>query len=94
MLLTLSEWYRPEVIFKYATICYVRREKDPETTRLINEKIKYYQEHYSARIMKIETNEVKEISSSDLRRSLMEENETDLLPLSVLSYIKEKGFYK
>jgi nicotinic acid mononucleotide adenylyltransferase len=51
MLLTLSEWYRPEVIFKYATICYVRREKDPETTRLINEKIKYYQEHYSARII-------------------------------------------
>ena len=93
MLLTLSEWYRPERIFELATICYVRRENDEEITRKIDEKVKDYQERYHARIIKIQPSEVKVISSSELRQSLLSGINSDLIPSSVMNYIKEKELY-
>ena len=94
MLLTLSEWVRPERIFELATICYVRREMDKATSVLIDKKIAEYENKYSARIIKIAPDEVKVVSSSDLRESLKNNLDIGALPISVLKYIKEKGLYK
>ena len=94
MLLTLSEWYRPEVIFRLATICFVRRENDRDTTLLIEGKIKEYERKYSARIIHIPT-DVKVVSSSELRSALENgERLEELLPYRVLDYINEKRLYK
>jgi nicotinic acid mononucleotide adenylyltransferase len=94
MLLTLSEWVRPERIFELATICYVRRENDEATSALIAQRVAEYEEKYSARIIKIVPDEVKVVSSSELRESLKNGFDIGALPISVLEYIKEKGLYK
>ena len=94
MLLTLSEWVRPERIFELATICYVRRENDEATSALIAQRVEEYEEKYSARIIKIVPDEVKVVSSSELRESLKKGFDIGALPISVLEYIKEKGLYK
>ena len=39
MLLTLDSWYRPDMIFDLATICYVRREDEKENDIKIFQKI-------------------------------------------------------
>lgn len=93
MLLTLSEWYRPEKIFELATISYVRRENNDHTTRLINDKIEDYKKRYNARIIKIEPCEVRIVSSSDLREAIRKNESGELLPPRVLDFIKEKGYY-
>ena len=94
MFLTLSEWYRPEKIFELATICYVRREKDEEISRTIEEKIQNYEKRYNARIIKLELNEVRIVSSSELRSALMNGKCIDYLPKAVLDYIREKRLYQ
>ena len=94
MLLTLSEWYRPERIFELATICYVRRETDVETSLLIDQKIDYYKRKFAAKIIKIEPIEVREVSSSEIRDAVRGESSVNCIPENVLSYIKEKGFYR
>ena len=94
MLLTLSEWYRPEKIFELATICYVRRENDEEISRSIEEKIQNYEKRYNARIMKVELTEVHIVSSSELRLALMNGKSIVYLPKAVLDYIREKGLYQ
>ena len=40
MFLTLDEWVNPDIIFKLATICVIRRESDPECYNKIREKSK------------------------------------------------------
>lgn len=94
MLLTLSEWYRPERIFELATICYVRRETDLETSLLIDERIDNYKRKFDAKIIKIEPIEVREVSSSEVREALKDDSEVDCIPEKVLKYIREKGFYR
>ena len=94
MFLTLGTWYRPEVIFKLATICYVRREADEENSRLIEERTREYRERFAANIIPIDSS-VREVSSSELREYL--ENNSDkaeeLLSPAVYSYIKKRGLY-
>ena len=94
MFLTLGTWYRPEVIFKLATICYVRREADEENSRLIEERTREYRERFAANIIPIDLS-VREVSSSELREYL--ENNSDkaeeLLSPAVYSYIKRRGLY-
>lgn len=94
MFLTLGTWYRPEVIFKLATICYVRREADEENSRLIEERTREYRERFEANIIPIDLS-VREVSSSELREYL--ENNSDkaeeLLSPAVYSYIKKRGLY-
>jgi len=94
MFLTLGTWYRPEVIFKLATICYVRREADEENSRLIEELAREYRERFGAKIIPIELS-VREVSSSALREYLKQDSEeaSKLLSPSVFSYIKERGLY-
>ena len=91
MILTLGEWYRPEVIFKLAPICYVRRENDGENDILIAERVREYQKKYGAVIIEVPIN-VREVSSSELRAALKSGSDvSDMLSPSVYAYIKEKG---
>ena len=95
MFLTLGEWYKPEEIFKLATICFVRRENDKENDLEIQRRTEEYINRFSARIIQISA-PVTEISSSELRLAIKEDDErlVELLPSSVLKYIKERGLYK
>ena len=95
MFLTLGEWYKPEEIFKLATICFVRRENDKENDLEIQRRTEEYINRFSARIIQISA-PVTEISSSELRLAIKEDDErlVELLPSSVLKYIKERGLYR
>ncbi len=95
MFLTLGTWYRPEVIFKLATICVVRRETDAENTLRIEELTRIYKEKFNAKIMPIELS-VREVSSSELREYLESGSDRakELLPIGVYDYIKKRGLYK
>ena len=95
MFLTLGTWYRPEVIFKLATICYVRRESDEENSVRIEELTREYRERFGAKITPIDLS-VREVSSSELREYLKQGSEkaSELLSESVYAYIKKRGIYK
>ena len=95
MFLTLGSWYRPEVIFNLATICYVRREADEETTRRIENLSAEYKEKFDARIIPIDL-AVREVSSSELREYLKHDDEraAALLPRGVYDYIEKRGLYR
>ena len=94
MFLTLDSWYRPDIIFSLATICFVRRESDIENDRKIMELSKYYENKYNAKIIPISVS-VTELSSSEVRRKIQSDEElTDLLPNNVNKYIQKRGLYK
>ena len=95
MFVTLEEWYRPEVIFNLACICYVRRESDSKFDSITEQLEKKYKEKYGAKIIRIDS-EVKEVSSSELRAALKDgsDNARILLSESVYKYISEEGLYK
>ena len=94
MFLTLSSWKNPEVIFKLATICYVRRENDIKNDAMFEKKTEEYRKNYSARIIPLSHDTV-EISSTELREDIKNE---DLLRHSlsdkVSKYIRERGLYR
>ena len=95
MFITLEQWYRPEVIFKLAYICYVRRESDSKLDFLTEQLENKYREKYGAKIIRIDS-EVREVSSSELRAALHSgsDNVRELLSESVYKYISERGLYK
>ena len=94
MFLTLSSWYKPEIIFKNATICYVRRESDKDNSELIEKSCKDYISRYDAKIIPI-SSVVKEISSTEIRNSIKkQDNLEQYLTRDVAKYILEKGLYK
>ena len=53
MFLSLDSWYRPDLIFSLASICYVRRENDPQNDQRIEERTAYYKNKYNAKIFPI-----------------------------------------
>ncbi len=92
MFLTLGEWYRPEVIFRLATICLVRREC--ELSEEISQAAERYVRDYSARIVNI-SSDVLVLSSSEVRSAIKEGSDTShLLSPEVKKYASEKGLYK
>ena len=91
MILTMDTWKNPDVIFSLANVCYIRRESDEATTRMIDEKCKEYVRLYNARIIPIEAGVI-EISSSDIRDKKVDLNE--YLSSEVLEYIREAGLYE
>ncbi|MBE6636087.1 MAG: nicotinate (nicotinamide) nucleotide adenylyltransferase [Ruminococcaceae bacterium] len=94
MMLTLDEWKNPERIFAAASICYVRRETDPESKRRLDEKIRLYESRFGARIYAI-SNKVIEISSSELRAAIANGKKLgDYLSGSVKEYIADRGLYR
>jgi len=93
MLLTFDEWYKPDYIFQNATIVYARREKDEKNNSLIPQKIKLYNEKYGAKIITLNL-EVMEISSSDIRKMVKNNEPCEFLSDEVFSYIQKNNLYR
>ena len=94
MILTMDEWKKPEIIFKLADICYVRRECDPSASVHIERKLMLYRDSFCARIHEIK-NDVTEISSSELRAVLSSGRDVSgYLTPSVEEFIKARGLYQ
>ena len=94
MFLSLDSWYRPDLIFSLATICYVRRENDRENSKKLLEAEKSYIEKYNAKIIAVEA-DVTELSSSEIRDKINRGVDVcGLIPKSVNHYIQVRGLYR
>lgn len=94
MLLTLDTWKCPEIIFKLATICYVRRESDADNDTVIRKRIEEYERRFAARVIGL-SHKVVEVSSSELRADILNsESSRTHLPAGVYDYVKERGLYR
>ena len=92
MFLSMHSWYKPELIFKLATICLVRRENDAEKSSLIEKTVAEYRRDFSARIIEI-TCDATEISSSEIRKKFASGEISTFLSKPVIEYINERGLY-
>ena len=91
MFLTLSRWYRPDIIFQNATIVLASRElgKEQEILHAKNA----YEKEYGARIV-ILNNQVLELSSTEVRNALKQGNDVSrYLSHDVEVYIREHHLY-
>lgn len=94
MFLTLDHWYRPDIIFSLATICYVRRENEKENDEKLVEMTNFYKEKYGAKILPVFC-QVTELSSSEIREKIRcGESVDSFLGDNVIEYIRERGLYK
>jgi len=94
MFLSLDHWYRPDLIFSLATICYVRRENEIQNDSKLVEITEYYKKKYTAKIIPIVA-EVTELSSTELRAKIKSgEDVTEFLPQNVNDYIQKRALYK
>ena len=93
MYLTLDEWYNPEYIFKNVTMVCARREIDFANDELIAEKTKLYTEKYNAKIEMLDL-DVIDISSSEIRAQIKQNQTCDYITEEVLLYIKNNGLYR
>lgn len=90
MLLTFHQWREPEKILDSATVCAATREKG-----LTDELKKYVEEYYphrKERFIVLDFTPV-EVSSTQIREELAEENSDCFLDPKVEEYIREKGLY-
>jgi len=89
MFVTLDKWRRAEDIFRLTAIAYASRDRiDTEN------KAREYTEKYSARLMKVEMDEIA-LASSDIRKRI--ENGEDVrgeLPDKVYDYIHTNSLYR
>ena len=91
MFLTLHNWYEPQVIFDNCTVGVLARY-DGER-ELLSKQSEYLKRQFNAKIRIIPFPPI-EISSSFIREQLKEGRDVkELLPESVLLYIKQKGLY-
>ncbi len=93
MYLTLDEWYNPEYIFKNAIMVCARREADRANDELITRKTELYLKNYNARIEMLDL-DVIDISSSQIREQIKQNQACDYLTTEVLLYIKNNGLYR
>lgn len=91
MFLTLSRWYRPDIIFANATIVLASRENGKEQEILSAKEA--YEKDFGARII-ILNNEVLEISSTEVRNTLKQGRDVSrYLSHNVEVYIREHNLY-
>lgn len=91
MFLTLSHWYRPDIIFQNATIVLASRENGKEREVIAAKKT--YEKDFDARII-ILNNEVLEISSTEVRQALKQGSDVSrYLSHDVEVYIRERNLY-
>lgn len=94
MALTLSEWRLPERIFELCTPVCVRRENDPESKRLLEEKNCEYLEKFGKEMIFLDLAAV-DISSTEIRNAVKSGKSIDrMVTEGVKNYIFEKGLYR
>jgi nicotinate-nucleotide adenylyltransferase len=92
MFLSLDTWRAPDEIMELATIVALRR-KDGDLS-VMEAKAEEYKSRYGAKIILIGDEPI-EVSSTPIRNMIADGKDTgDLLPKSVLEYIKEHNLYK
>ncbi|MGM9636941.1 MAG: nicotinate (nicotinamide) nucleotide adenylyltransferase [Eubacteriales bacterium] len=93
MFLTLFDWYRPDLICRYATIVLMRRETDSALDGQIREIDRELKEKLGARTTEIRLAPI-EVSSSLIRERLRcGQDISDLVPDRVRDYIYENKLY-
>lgn len=91
MFLTLSKWYRPDVIFQNATIVLASREIGKEQEILAAKEA--YETEFGARIVILQ-NQVLVLSSTEVRQALKQGQDVSrYLPQNVEVYIREHNLY-
>lgn len=91
MFLTLSKWYRPDIIFQKAVIVLASREEGKEEAVALAKE--HYEKDFSARIVTLH-NKVLPLSSTEVRQALRENRDVSaLIPPQVEVYIREKRLY-
>lgn len=90
--LSLSKWYKPEVIFQIATIACAVRD-DVDMSELIAREKEYLREYNGHTVfLKMPRTD---ISSTDIRNCIAKgDNPTGVINEKVYSYIKENGLYE
>lgn len=92
MFLSLSSWYRPDIIFKNANIVVVSREKGHE--KEIREAAERYRSTYENVRVTVLENKVLPLSSTEVRNAIAEGKDvSQLIPPSVEVYIREHKLY-
>lgn len=94
MFLTLFDWYRPDLICRYATIVLMRREQDRRLDEQIIKTDRGLKEKFGARTTQIHLAPI-EVSSSMVRERLRcGQDVSDLISAPVLEYIREHNLYE
>ena len=92
MFLTLSSWYRPDIIFANATIVLVSRDDTLDAACL--EKKAEYEAAYRAKIIILQ-NEIRKLSSTEIRTAIQNNTPiSDLVPDAVEAYIRQHKLYE
>ena len=91
-LFAFESWKHPELLVKTCKILAAYR--DGKKTSEMEEQIEYLNEKYGAEILLLNTPNV-DVSSSDIRRMIKNnEDISDLVPTSVLSYIQTNKLFR
>ena len=94
MFLSMESWYRPDMIFSLATICYVRRENEKANDKMLVDAERLYKEKYEANIIPIDV-DVLELSSSEIREKIKQNLDViSLISENVNDYIQSRGIYR
>ena len=92
MMLTLDRWYDPARIFSLADLYCIRREDDRETEQLMQKQNDLYERLFGKRVILLDA-PVYEVSSTQIRESLLTGESTRHLPPAVAEYIRKRGLY-
>ena len=93
MILTIDEWHKAHLIFKFATVAYMQREEDFRFNEEVEKKVAELSDRFIADIIKIPAVPI-EVSSSEVRKKIAKgEDISELVPKGVGEYIKREGIY-
>jgi len=90
MFLTIQDWYRPDEIFRTCTICALCRQRG-QLAELLEHR-DFLAGKFGADCIVLENREV-EVSSTEVRKAIMSNGNTDLIPDKVMEYIRENRLY-
>lgn len=92
MFLTLDSWYRPDLIFKHATIVLASRDSELNDDCLA--KKEQYEQLYAAKIAVL-SNPVTKLSSTEVREAIRNRRPVDtMIPTAVETYIRKNHLYE
>lgn len=92
MFLSLQTWHAPERIMELARIAPFSREAEDESAAFAAQKARLERE-YGAQIQIVQNQEVRELSSTEVRAALAAGRGSDLLPPAVYGYVLREHLY-